>query len=214
MIFINSKKKFLEKSYLYILVDKKASGCRSILKTVKKIKDSQTLIIQLRDKESKRESILKEAYALRKLLLNTKTIFIINDYIDIAKIVNSDGVHLGQNDLPLVIARKLLGKDKIIGVSCHNLNQAIQAEKDGADYISVGPIFPTSTKPEYKNTGLNLIKMVNKKVRIPFFAIGGIDENNLSRVLSSGAKRVAVCRAICQAKNSVSIVKRLSKILH
>ncbi len=203
----------LEKSHLYILIDKKASGCRSILKTVKKIKDSLPLIIQLRDKESKRESVLKEAYALRKLLLNSKTIFIINDYIDIAKIVNSDGIHLGQDDLPPAIARKLLGKDKIIGVSCHNLNQAIQAQKDGADYISIGPIFPTPLKPEYKNTGLNLIKMVSKKIRIPFFAIGGIDQNNLSRVLSSGAKRIAICRAICRAKDIPFTIKKLSKAI-
>jgi thiamine-phosphate pyrophosphorylase len=203
----------LEKSHLYILIDKKVSGCRSIVKTVKKIKDSLPLIIQLRDKESKRESVLKEAYALRKLLLNSKTIFIINDYIDIAKIVNSDGIHLGQDDLPPAIARKLLGKDKIIGVSCHNLNQAIQAQKNGANYISIGPIFPTPIKPEYKDTGLNLIKMVSEKIRIPFFAIGGIDENNLSRVLSSGAKRVAVCRAICQAKNIANSIKNFRKQL-
>lgn len=204
----------LRKSRLYILIDKKVCGARPIVKTVKKIKTSLPLVIQLRDKDSKRESILKEARALRKLLLNSKTVFIINDYIDIAKIVNSDGVHLGQGDLPLAIARKLLGKDKIIGVSCHNLSQAIQAQKDGADYISIGPVFPTPIKPEYKNTGLNLIKMAGEKMRIPFFAIGGIDRNNLSRVLSSGAKRVAVCRAICRAKNIPYAVKNLSRMLN
>jgi len=214
MTFINSKKRWLAKSRLYILIDKKASRAKSILKIAKKIKGSLPLIIQLRDKDSKKESLLKEACALRNLLSKPKTIFIINDYIDIAKIVNSDGIHLGQDDLPVAIARSLLGKDKIIGVSCHNLNQAIQAQKEGADYISIGPVFPTSIKPEYKNTGLNLIKLATRKMRIPFFAIGGIDVNNLTQVLSMGAKRVAVCRAICQVKNIPLAIKTFSKILY
>jgi len=211
---MNLKKKLLRESRLYVIVDKKVSGAKPIFNIVSKIKDSGADIIQLRDKESKKEFILKEAYKLRKLLTNTQTLFIINDYVDIAKIVDSDGIHLGQNDLPLDTARKLLGKDKIIGVSCHNLNQAIEAQKSQADYISIGPIFSTPTKPGYKAVGLDLISKVKKAIHIPFFVIGGINENNIHDILSLGIKRAAVCRAICQAKNMSFVTKKFYKMLH
>ena len=211
---MNLKKKLLKESRLYVIVDKKVSGVRPIFNIVSKIKDLGADIIQLRDKESKKESILKEAYKLRKLLTNTQTLFIINDYIDIAKLVDSDGIHLGQNDLPLETARQLLGKDKIIGISCHNLNQAIEAQKNGADYISIGPVFSTPTKPEYKAVGLDLIRKVKKAVQIPFFVIGGINENNITEILSSGIKRAAICRAICRAKDIPFAIKKFSKILN
>lgn len=211
---MNLKKRLLRESRLYVIVDKKVSGVRPIFDIVSKIKDSGADIIQLRDKESKKESILKEAYKLRKLLTNSQALFIINDYIDVAKLVDSDGIHLGQNDLPLDIARQLLGKDKIIGVSCHNLNQAIEAQKNRADYISIGPIFSTPTKPEYKAVSLDLIRKVKKAIHIPFFVIGGINENNVNDILSLGVKRVAICRAICRAKNIRSAIKKFSRILN
>ena len=211
---MNLKKKLLKESRLYVIVDKKVSKGRPIFNIVSEIKDSGADIIQLRDKESKKESILKEAYKLRKLLTNTQTLFIINDYIDIAKIVDSDGIHLGQNDLPLETARQLLGNDKIIGISCHNLNQAIEAQKNGADYISIGPVFSTPTKPEYKAVGLDLIRKVKRAIHIPFFVIGGINENNINDILSLGIKRAAVCRAICQAKNMSFVTKKFYKMLH
>jgi len=210
---MNLKKKLLRESRLYVIVDKKVSGVKPIFNIVSKIKDSGADIIQLRDKESKKEFILKEAYKLRKLLTNTQTLFIINDYVDIAKIVDSDGIHLGQNDPPLDTARKLLGKDKIIGVSCRNLNQAIEAQKNGADYISIGPIFSTPTKPEYKAVGLDLIMKVKKAIHIPFFVIGGINENNINDILSLGVKRAAICRAICRAKDIPFTIKKLSEAI-
>ena len=207
------KKKLLKESRLYAIADERVCGQRPMSDIISKIKDSAG-IIQLRDKESKKESILKEAYKLRQLLTGTKTIFIINDYIDIAKIADSDGIHLGQNDLPVQTARSLLGKDKIIGVSCHNLNQAIRAQKNGADYISIGPIFSTPTKPEYKAVGLDLIKKVKKAMHIPFFVIGGINEHNITSVIAEGIEKVAICRAICRAKDISGAAKRLSAILH
>jgi len=210
---MNLKKRLLKESRLYVIVDKKVSGSRSIFDIVSKIKDLGADIIQLRDTESKKESILKEAYRLRKLLTQSRTLFIVNDYIDIAKIVDSDGIHLGQNDLPLDTARHLLGKDKIIGISCHNLNQAIAAQKNGADYISIGPIFPTPIKPEYKSVGLDLIRKMKKAIHIPFFVIGGINENNLNNILPLGIKRAALCRAVCQAKNIASSIKNLRRQL-
>ena len=210
---MNLKKKLLKESHLYVIVDKKVSGRRPIFNIVSKIKDFGADIIQLRDKESKKESILKEAYKLRKLLTNTQTLFIINDYIDIAKLVDSDGIHLGQNDLPIETARQLLGKDKLIGISCHNLNQAIEAQRSGADYISIGPVFSTPTKPEYKAVGLDLISKVKKAVQIPFFVIGGINENNINKIVPLGIKRAAICRAICRAKDMPFTIKKLSEAI-
>lgn len=208
---MNLKKKLLKKSYLYVIIDKKTLGNRSIFNLATKIKNSRYPIdiIQYRDKESEKDTIIKNASSLGKLFLDTKTIFIINDYLDIAKIVGSDGIHLGQYDISIEIARRILGKDKIIGVSCHNLREAQKAQSEGADYISIGPIFSTPTKPEYKAVGLDLIKKIKEKICIPVFAIGAINENNLTKVISQGIKRIAVCRAICKAKDIPLAIKKL-----
>jgi thiamine-phosphate pyrophosphorylase len=211
---MKSKKKLLKKSRLYVIIDKETLGRRSIFDTVKKISNKGVDIIQFRDNASDKDDILKNARVLNKLLRNTKTVFIINDYIDIAKIVDSDGVHLGQDDLSVGITRRLLGKDKIIGISCHNLRQAQRAKAQGADYISIGPLFQTPTKPEYQPIDLNLIKAVKKKIKMPFFVIGGINENNINKVLSYGAKRIVVCRAVCQAKNTSFVIKKLNEAIN
>lgn len=196
---MKSKKKLLKRSRLYVIIDKGTLKKRkSVFGAVSKIKNLGVDIIQLRDKESNKETVLRDAYALRRLLLNTKTIFIINDYIDIAKIVDCDGIHLGQDDTPVEIARQILGDDKIIGVSCHNIREAFKAQTKGADYISIGPVFKTALKPKLKTVGLNKVREIIKKIKIPVFAIGGINEDNISEVLSTGAKRVAVCRAVCR----------------
>ncbi|MBU4345803.1 MAG: thiamine phosphate synthase [Candidatus Omnitrophica bacterium] len=189
---MNSKKKLLEKSGLYVIIDKEVWRRRPKFSDTK-IKDLPVDIIQLRDKISDKETVLKDALRLRRALSNTGIIFIINDYLDIARLIDSDGVHLGQDDLPIGIARRLLGKDKIIGVSCHSLKQAKSAEVQGADYISIGPVFSTPTKPEYKPVGLGLIREISQEIKIPFFAIGGINEKNIGKVLDAGAKRIAVC---------------------
>lgn len=214
MTSTKSRKTLLKESRLYAIIDKKVSAQHSIFNIVGKIKGSGVDIIQFRDKESKKEDILRDAFLIHKLLLNTKKLFIINDYLDVAKIVDSDGLHLGQADTPIEIARRILGKDKIIGISCHNLKQALQAQSKGADYIGIGPIFSTATKPEYEPTGLNLIKALKDKIKIPFFVIGDINLNNINRILSAGAERIAVCRAILKAKDISLAIKDFSRILH
>jgi thiamine-phosphate pyrophosphorylase len=190
------KKKSLKNSRLYVIIDKKTLKNKPVLCIAAGLRGSAVSIVQFRDKGPGRKSALKEAQSLADFFGRTKTIFIINDYLDIAKLVNTDGIHLGQGDTSIGIARKILGKDKIIGISCHSITQAQRAQEQGADYISVGPVFPTSTKPEYKAVGLKLIKKVKEKIKIPFFAIGGINENNLKEVIASGAERIVVCRAL------------------
>jgi len=167
-------------------------------------------VVQYRDKNKSTLDLYKEATLLRSIC--KKVIFIINDRLDIALAVGADGVHLGQEDIPYAYARKLLGREKIIGLSTHSLKQALFAEKLGADYISVGPVFATPTKPEYKAVGLSLIRKVKNKIRVPFVAIGGINFNNLKGVLNAGASRIAIVRAICKARsirNTVSDIKLL-----
>jgi len=209
------KKDLLRKQRLYLIVDKKISYNRNIPAMVARIKGSGAGIIQFRDKQSNKESIVKEALLLRKALSNTNTLFIVNDYLDVAKILNCDGLHLGQEDSSLGIARKILGPDKIIGVSCHNLKQALKAQEEGADYIGFGPVFPTTTKPRIKKTtGLNLMKKLKKRMKIPFFAIGGINKSNINEVLSSGTDKVAICSAILKAKNIPSEINFFSKVLN
>ncbi len=211
---MKSRKTLLKESRLYLIIDKKVSGQNSVFDIASRVRSLGVDIIQFRDKESKKEDILRNAFLIHKLLLNTKKLFIVNDYPDVAKLINSDGLHLGQDDTPIEIARRILGKNKIIGISCHNLKQAIQAQKKGADYIGIGPVFATPTKLEHKPIGLDLIETLNKKIRIPFFVIGDVNLNNITGILSAGAERVAVCRAVLQAKSISSAIRGFSQTLH
>jgi thiamine-phosphate pyrophosphorylase len=152
--------------------------------------------IQYRDKERSRREIYEEAVRLRQLTKDYNAIFIVNDYVDIALCINADGVHLGQDDLPLKEARKIIGRNKMIGVSTHSLEQAIKAEKDGADYIGFGPVFHTQTKDAGKPKGINMLREVKENVSIPVVAIGGINPENIRSVLNTGVDAVAVASAI------------------
>ncbi|HNW39690.1 MAG TPA: thiamine phosphate synthase [Candidatus Omnitrophota bacterium] len=170
-------------------------------------------LIQLRDKFSSKAQVLKFALKLAKLLNSTKTLFIVNDYPEIAAAAQADGVHLGQDDLSLKQAREILGKDKIIGISCHNLVQAQKAQRDGADYIGIGPVYSTATKPGCRPIGLKTIKELKGKIKIPYFAIGNINESNLAQVRSTGVSRLAVCRAILEAQDPRQVAKQLYRKL-
>jgi len=150
---------------------------------------------------------------LRKTLEHSRILFIVNDYADIARAVDSDGVHLGQDDLPVRSARKILGKDKIIGKSCSNLPQAKRAEEEGADYIGIGPVFTTPAKPGSRGIGLNIFEKAKREIKIPFFAIGGIDEKKADLLKASGVNRIAVIRAVCKNNNPAATTKRLANLL-
>jgi len=152
--------------------------------------------IQYRDKERSRREMYEKAAMLRKLTKDFDAIFVVNDYVDIALSVGSDGVHLGQKDLPLKEARRVLGRGKIIGISTHTLEQAIEAEKEGADYIGFGPVFYTATKDVGVPKGTDMLREVRKQVAIPVVAIGGINIDNIKSVLETGIDAVAVASAI------------------
>ena len=196
---------------LYVIIDRKASG-KDPLTTAREAIRGGADIIQYRDKEATAMEMISWGIKLRKLASEKNVTFIINDRTDVALAVGADGVHLGQDDLPIGIARKIL-KNKLVGISTHSLAQAIKAEKDGADYIGVGPVYSTPTKPDYPAVGLKLIKEVSRMIKIPFVAIGGINYDNIDGVLTAGARRVAVVRAVVGARNIRLAAQRLKERL-
>jgi thiamine-phosphate pyrophosphorylase len=155
--------------------------------------------IQYREKALSRQKIYENALNLRKLTRPFGATLIINDYADIALAVGADGVHLGQDDLPLKEARKIMGT-RIVGISTHDLAQAKEAESCGADYIGFGPVFHTSTKDAGAPKGVDNIRMIKENVSIPLVAIGGINPDNVASVMSAGADAVAVATAICRGE--------------
>jgi len=152
--------------------------------------------VQYRNKNASRLKVYEEAIKLKDLAGKHNAVFIVNDYSDIALAVDADGVHLGQDDLPVKEARKILGKGKIIGVSTHCIEQALEAEQAGADYIGFGPVFHTSTKDAGNPRGTVLLGEIKNKVSIPVVAIGGINLENIHSVLQTGVDAVAVASAI------------------
>lgn len=158
-------------------------------------------ILQLREKKASATRIIELGKKVRELCSIYSALFIINDRVDIAKIVEADGVHLGQDDVDIHSAREILGANSIVGISTHSPEQATKAQQDGADYIGVGPVFETPTKLGRQAVGLDFANWTSKNIEIPFFAIGGINLDNIQSVLDSGATRVAAVRAIINNKN-------------
>jgi len=152
--------------------------------------------IQYREKNKTRKDMYEDSVKLRALTKDYHAIFIVNDYPDIALSVDADGVHLGQDDLPLKEARRIMGKKKIIGISTHSVEQAISAEAGGADYIGFGPVFHTTTKDAGIPKGTDMVREVKRQVHIPVVAVGGIDLGNIRRVLETGVDAVAVSSAL------------------
>lgn len=157
--------------------------------------------IQLRDKTLSSRELFRLAKDLQAICDRTGTLFILNDRVDVALAADVDGVHVGQEDLPVRVVREMMGHKKLIGCSTHSTAQALAAVGDGADYISCGPLFATPTKPDYAPVGQDLVKEYRQLVRTPFVAIGGIDLSNVTQVIAAGADRVAVVRAVAGAED-------------
>ena len=165
-------------------------------------------IIQYRDKTSQRKDLLKNAIEIRNITNKYNSIFIVNDFIDIALMSHADGVHLGQDDIPVLETRKITSANFIIGVSAHSLNQAIEAQKQGADYIGIGPVFSTPLKENYPPIGLNTVKEVLKRVNIPVVAIGGLNLDNILKLRNIGVKNFAMIREF--QTNTKQAVKKIN----
>jgi len=169
--------------------------------------------IQLRDKLTSKKELLPIALELKALCTEHKVLFIVNDHLDLALAANAAGLHLGQNDLPVTVARRLLPIDKILGCSTTTVDQAIAAEADGADYIAVGSMYPTPSKETAVIVGLDRLRQVRQAVSLPLVAIGGITKDNAAEVIAAGANSVATISAILNAespeKASRQIVARI-----
>jgi len=168
-------------------------------------------IVQFRNKQMPAARQVEVCSRLNEICHRFGSLFVVNDRVDIAVACGADGVHLGQEDLSVVAARNILGHYKIIGKSTHSLTEAKEASDEGADYISCGPVWKTPTKPEYNAVGLDLVSEYKKKVKIPFFAIGGINLSNIDEVIKCGAEKVVVVRALGDAGNIKSAAEEFSK---
>ncbi|MFD0712415.1 thiamine phosphate synthase [Paenibacillus sp. GCM10027626] len=166
-------------------------------------------IVQLRAKNAPKREVLAKAYALRELTLRYNVPLIINDHIDVALAVEADGVHLGQDDLPLAEARRIVGPDRLIGISTHNIGQALAAQAGGADYIGVGPVYPTGTKPGRTAVTTSYVTEAASQISIPFVAIGGITPNNVDEVLRAGARRICAVSAIVGSDDPAAACRQL-----
>lgn len=196
-------------SGLYFITDSKLSK-QGILADVKQAIEAGCSVLQYREKHKSSREMLQEAKRLAVLCKEKGVLFIVNDRLDIALAVDADGVHLGQRDMPVRDARRLLGKQKIVGTSNHSLGQAKQSLAQGVDYLSVGPVFHTNTKKDAGNpVGLGLLKEVKALSKLPVVAIGGINEGNVQLVLEAGADSVAVISAIVCSNNPGQAAKRI-----
>jgi thiamine-phosphate pyrophosphorylase len=203
---------------LHLVIGRENCGTRSLEAIVLQAVQGGVTVVQLREKISAtttRTNIIALAKQLKQLLKPYGVLLIINDHVDIALEIDADGVHIGQQDMDYPTARKLLGPNKIIGLSVTNLQEAKAAEEYlDIDYLGVGPIFPTKTKtdatPPMSTLGLKAIKKISAH---PLIVIGGIYEDNTAAVLQAGADGIAVISAICAASNPKMAALKLSKII-
>jgi len=190
-------------SPLYAILDTSFSKGRSPITILREFLAGGVKLVQLRAKELSSADFFSLAKEARQLTREAGAFFIVNDRSDIALACNADGVHLGQDDLPLHAARKLLGSDKVIGISTHDLDQARSAELNGADYIGFGPIFGSTTKDTgYTPRGLEMLREVKQAVKIPVVAIGGITEKNVAEVWEAEADAAAIISDLMGAENA------------
>ena len=184
---------------LYAIIDTPALRGRDYLEVAAQAIRGGAKTIQLRDKTQSKTVLLPVAQQLRALCTEYHVLFVMNDYLDIALAVDADGLHLGEDDLPVAVARRLLPIDKILGISTRTVEKAIAAQAGGADYIAVGSMFPTASKEGSEVVGVERLSRIRQAVDVPLAAIGGITKDNVSEVIAAGADSVAVISAVLGA---------------
>lgn len=194
---------------LYAVTDRHWLNGRTLKDVVKESLDGGVTFLQLREKNLDDEAFLNEAIELQKLCKEYNVPFIVNDNVDIAVAMNADGVHVGQSDMEAGSVREKLGPDKIIGVSAHSVEEALTVEKNGADYLGVGAMFPTGSKDDAEVLSFDVLKGICEAVSIPVVAIGGITYDNISSLQDTGICGVAVISAIYAQENIEASTKAL-----
>jgi len=195
---------------LYLIIDTQALKGRSHIEVASQAIRGGAKTIQLRDKLQSKKELLLIAQKLSKLCTEHNVLFIMNDYLDLALASDADGLHLGQDDLSIKTARKLLPMDKILGCSTTTVDQAIAAESEGADYIAAGSIYPTSSKETAKVVGLERLLQIRQAISVPLVAIGGITKDNTAEVLNAGADSVAVISAVLGAESPEEAAQQIA----
>jgi thiamine-phosphate pyrophosphorylase len=194
---------------IYIVTDRSWLGSNQLSDQVEEALRSGATMVQLREKDMAYESFVKEALDMKEITRRYQVPLIINDNIDVVVASDADGVHLGQQDGDIALARKRLGYDKIIGISAHTVMEAMDAEAGGADYIGVGAVFGTNTKKDAENIGMDILTEICHAVTIPVVAIGGITLENMEKLHGTGIAGVAVISAIFSAQNIGDATKRM-----
>ncbi|MDU7053380.1 MAG: thiamine phosphate synthase [Dialister sp.] len=189
---------------LYLVTDRSGMGDCEFESKIRSAVEGGCTMVQLREKNVNSYLIYQRALSIKKITDEYHIPLIINDRLDIMLAVGADGVHLGQQDIPVKIVRRLIGKDKIIGVSAHYPEEAEKAEQDGADYLGVGAIFPTETKKDIIITPVDVLREIKETVSVPVVAIGGINQNNINTLKGSHVDGVAVISAIMKSKDPKS----------
>ncbi|MEY8731558.1 thiamine phosphate synthase [Peribacillus frigoritolerans] len=195
------------------LVTEESIAIEELTKIIAESVSGGVSIVQLREKNNSSLSFYEKASALKQLLNELSIPLIINDRVDIALAVGADGIHIGQDDLPLPVVKKMVPEDMIVGVSVSTLEEALEAERNGADYIGVGSVFPTKTKQDATLMALEDLREICRGVSIPAVAIGGITADNISALSDSGLSGTAVVSAIMNADNPKTASESLLKII-
>ncbi len=197
---------------LYLVTDRSFLKDKPLQQAVEEAILGGVTLVQLREKDASTREFYEIAKEVKKVTDHYKVPFLINDRLDIAQAVNADGVHLGQSDMPINTARKILGKDKIIGISAGNVDEALEAEKNGANYIGIGTIFFTGTKKDIDTPiGIESLRKIYSSINIPAVAIGGVNESNFREVLSTGVDGISVISAILGKSDITAASKALCK---
>ena len=208
---LTRQQKIKQLTGLYVIIDTQTLGFKGEVDAARKAINGGARVIQLRDKQRSKGELLAIAKKLRDLCRKSNVLFIVNDYLDIALASEADGIHIGQDDLPLSVIRKELPVDKVIGLSTSTLAEAQKAEAEGVDYIAVGSIFSSPTKPKATVVGLERLRQIGKAISIPIVAIGGINRQNIGEVMATGADSAAVISAVLNQKDIESAARQLVK---
>lgn len=194
---------------LYAVTDRTWLNGRTLIEQVEDCLRGGATIVQLREKDLDEGAYLAEALEIKAICSRYRVMFLVNDAVDIAAACHADGVHIGQSDMDIKQARKKLGPAKIIGVSVQTVRQALQAEHDGADYLGVGSIFPTTTKADADAVPIDTLRQISDAVSIPVVAIGGINRHNIFKLKGTGIDGVAVISALFAEKDIALAAREL-----
>lgn len=199
---------------VYVITDRRTAGDRSLLDIVRAAIRGGATVVQLREKAASTRAMIELGQALLEITRAAGIPLIVNDRVDVALAIGAEGVHVGQDDMPAAMARRLIGPDRILGVSARTVEEAIQAERDGADYLGAGDVFGTPTKPDAgPPIGVEGLRQIVRAVSIPVVAIGGVTPQNASAAIGAGAVGVAVISAVVGAPDPEAAARQLREVV-